>query len=298
MGRRRQETRASFHSQGYPLKHVIGFSGGIDSQAALRWLLNRYPKADVIALNSQAGRNEHRLTVEHVAWYSANVHPIVEVVPRYSDVWETDGMAESKGLDGAAELTFEGLIKLKGRAPSKQAQFCTEMLKLRPQRRWLRENLGDEDFELYTGVRRDESEGRKNAPFRDWDDFFDTYVNNPVADWTKKMCFEYVELHGEQYNPLYRLGFKRVGCAPCIHSKKDDVLLWHQRFPEDSIGKIRGIEQRTGTTFFAPTVPGMEINWVDDVVAWAHTSRGGRQVDALKLHQERPACESKYGLCG
>lgn len=279
------------------MKHVLGFSGGIDSQAGARWLLNHYPREDVLLLNSEAGRNEHPATVSHVAWYSRNVHPVTVITPLYRDVWETDGFSETKGLDGNAELTFEGLIKLKGRAPSKQAQFCTEILKLRPQRRWLRENLGSEDYELYTGVRRDESDSRSNASFREWDDFFDTYVNNPIADWTKKMCFEYVQLHGEQYNPLYRLGFKRVGCAPCINSNKDDVLLWAQRFPEESIDKVRRVEKNTGVTFFAPTVPGMPINWVDDVVAWAHTSRGGRQADALKIHEERPTCESKYGLC-
>jgi 3'-phosphoadenosine 5'-phosphosulfate sulfotransferase (PAPS reductase)/FAD synthetase len=279
------------------MKHVVGFSGGIDSQAAARWVLNRYAPEDVLLLNTEAGKNEHPLTVEHVRWYSENVHPVVVVTPLYRDMWETADMAESKGLDGNAELTFEGLIKHKGRAPSAMAQFCTENLKLRPQRRWLRENMGEQDYEMYSGVRRDESEGRKDAKFREWGDFFDTYLNNPIADWTKKMCFEYVTLHGEQFNPLYKLGFKRVGCAPCIHSKKDDLLLWSQRFPE-SIDKVRGIEQRTGVTFFAPTVPGMAINWVDDMVAWAHTSRGGRQFDAIKLHQERPACESKYGLCG
>jgi 3'-phosphoadenosine 5'-phosphosulfate sulfotransferase (PAPS reductase)/FAD synthetase len=279
------------------MKHVVGFSGGIDSQAALRWLLNRYPAEDVIALNSEAGRNEHPLTVQHTRWYSENVHPIIEVVPLVRDMWTTEGHAETKGLNGEDELTFDKLIQIKGRSPSASAQFCTEHLKLRPQRRWLRENMGDQDYELYTGVRRDESKSRANAPLRAWDDFFDTYVNNVVCDWTKKMCFEYVTLHGEQYNPLYKLGFKRVGCAPCINSKKDDILLWHQRFPA-TIDKIRDREKLTGVTFLGPTVPGMELNWIDDVVAWAHTSRGGRQADALKIHEERPACESKYGLCG
>lgn len=214
------------------MKHVIGFSGGIDSQAALRWLLNRYPKEDIIALNTQAGRNEHALTVEHVAWYSENVHPIIEVVPLIRDMWETEGHAETKGLNGDDELTFEGLIEIKGRSPSARAQFCTENLKLRPIRRWIRENLGDSDYEMYTGVRRDESDGRKDTAFKEWSEFFDTYVNNVIADWKKEMCFHYVELHGEQYNPLYKLGFNRVGCAPCIHDKKHGILLWHQRFPE------------------------------------------------------------------
>lgn len=41
------------------MKHIVGFSGGIDSQACARWVLNRFPKEDVILLNSDAGANEH-----------------------------------------------------------------------------------------------------------------------------------------------------------------------------------------------------------------------------------------------
>lgn len=34
------------------MKHIVGFSGRIDSQACARWVLNRYPVADVILTNS------------------------------------------------------------------------------------------------------------------------------------------------------------------------------------------------------------------------------------------------------
>ena len=37
------------------MKHIVGFSGGIDSQAAALWVLNRFPREDVILLNSDAG---------------------------------------------------------------------------------------------------------------------------------------------------------------------------------------------------------------------------------------------------
>lgn len=53
------------------MKHIVGFSGGIDSQACARWVLNRYPAGEVILLNSDAGGNEHPLTTEFIAWYSA-----------------------------------------------------------------------------------------------------------------------------------------------------------------------------------------------------------------------------------
>lgn len=109
------------------------------------------------------------------------------------------------------------------------------------------------------------------------------------------MCFDYVKHHGEKVNELYTLGFGRVGCAPCVNSNKSDVLNWATRFPE-MIDKVREWEKRVGKTFFAPTVPGMELNWIDDVVKWSKTCHGGKQYDLLVL-QEPDACESNYGLC-
>lgn len=277
------------------MKHIVGFSGGIDSQACALWVRQRFPSEDIILLNSNAGGNESPITEMFVEEYSRTVFPVMRANGIVADMWKTEGFAERKGLDGSAPLTFTGMIKIKGRPPSRKAQFCTEKLKLEPQRRWIDENIND-DYERYTGVRRSESEARKDTPFREWDKYFDCYVNHPISDWSKKMCFEYVTAHGEEYNPLYKLGFGRVGCAPCINSGKDDILLWQQRFPE-MIEKVRRMELETGRTFFAPMVPGMVTNTIDQVLEWATTGRGGRQQDFIRIHGERPACESKFGLC-
>lgn len=284
------------------MKHIVGFSGGVDSQATARLIINRHGAENVILTNTRAGRNESPITDAFVADYSAKVHSVVVITPLLKDLWETDGFAETKGMDGNEELTFQRLIEIKKRPPSRKAQFCTMFLKLIPQRRWIREQFAPggqyagEEFERYTGVRRDESEGRRNQVFREWDEFFDCYLNAPLADWCKQMCFDFVKAHGETVNPLYTLGFNRVGCAPCINSGKDDILLWLQRFPE-MIDKVRGYEQATGHTFFAPCVPGMPMNNIDQVIDWCQTDHGGRQGNLFRVLNDRPACESKYGLC-
>lgn len=282
-------------------KHIVGFSGGIDSQACARWVLNRYPKDDVILTNSNAGGNEHPLTELFIDEYSDKVFPITKVNAEFQDIWKTDGFAETKGLESTAPLSFEDLIKIKGRAPSIKAQFCTEILKLRPLRRWIKEKFGptgeyaEWDYIIYVGVRRDESRKRACQPIDHWNEWYDCRQIAPLADWTKEMCFQFVKAHGEAVNPLYTMGFGRVGCAPCINSNKEDLLNWALRFPS-MIDKVRGWEQRTGRAFFAPSVPGKPIAFVDEIVEWAKTSRGGRQ-QPFPIFHEREACESKYGLC-
>lgn len=283
------------------MKHIVGFSGGIDSQACARWVLNRFPPEDVILTNSSAGGWEDPLTVEFVAWYAANVHPVVTCDAKVKDMWETEGFAENKGLDGEAPLTFEEMCRLKGRAPSVRAQFCTEILKLRPQKRWIAEAFGvggpyeGQDYCRYKGVRREESRSRKDTPLEQWDPYFDCQTFAPLFDWSKEMCFAYVKAHGEQFNPLYTMGFNRVGCAPCINSNKADIANWAARRPE-MIEKVRGFEARVGRTFFRPVDRDGQLTWIDDVVRWAQTSRGGKHV-LLPMMHEREGCESKYGLC-
>lgn len=281
------------------MKHIVGFSGGIDSQAVAGLVLDKYGHDDVILTNSNAGRNEDDLTDEFVEWYSLNVHPVIRCVALISDMWITPGFAETKGLDGNAELTFTQMIKIKGRPPSRKAQFCTEILKLRPQKRWVDEQFeaggqyDGEDYVRYTGLRRDESEARKNTPDYEFDKYFDCEVFHPIASWTKQSCFDFVRARGEQINPLYLMGFNRVGCAPCINSSKADILNWLERRPE-MIEKVRRMEAETGRTYFAPSVPGVHTNSIDQIIAWAKTSRGGRQ---FTLPVEHANCESKYGLC-
>lgn len=65
------------------------------------------------------------------------------------------------------------------------------------------------------------------------------------------------------------------------------------------IDKVRAWEQQVGRTFFASTVPGKEINWVDEVVAWSRTERGGKALSLpfVELDARAGTCSSKYGLC-
>jgi 3'-phosphoadenosine 5'-phosphosulfate sulfotransferase (PAPS reductase)/FAD synthetase len=297
---------ASGEEERETVKHIVGFSGGIDSQACARWVLNRYPAEDVILLNSNAGGNEHPLTTAFIAEYSEKIHPIIPVTPKVKDVHGRPGVIAEMGLDPEQDLTFDLLAMIYKRFPSRRAQFCTENLKLNPMLRWVRENLVDTEFERWAGVRRDESEKRSMTPIRAFDPLFDCYVNHPLADWTKQMCFDYVLQYGEPINPIYALGFIRVGCSPCINSDKDSIANWADRSPE-SIDKLRAWEKRTGFTFFAPCVPGIRPrvdargkitvhNYIDEVVEWSRTDRGGRQFNIFN-NLERPACESKFGLC-
>lgn len=288
-----------------PTRYVVGFSGGIDSQAAALWSRRRYPADQVILLNADAGGNEQPLTTAWIDDYSRTVFPVVTVSPIVADFLERYDQPGTRHHDDAAKyppetpLTFQLLAVLKGQSPVSGIRFCTEFLKSAPQRRWMRENLDPADEVVrISGVRRDESKKRKDTPFEQWDEYYDCPLWSPLADWTKAMCFEYVRAAGEEVNPLYRMGAKRVGCSTCVASGKDEIREWAARFP-DEVEKKRAWERDTGLTYFRFKVPGKPHATLDEVIAWSKTARGGKQLDlpVIEAEAEDGTCSSKYGLC-
>lgn len=285
------------------MKHIVGFSGGIDSQATVRWVRNRFGDANTVVLFSDAGGNENQATYRFVAQYSENIFPVTRIQPIVADMaGRNPGKIAELGLRPEDALSFDTMARIKGMFPKTHIRFCTTHLKLEPQKRWTNDNRKTVlagGFERYIGVRRDESDGRAHVDFREYDDVFMCWLNRPLADWTKEMCFSFVKAHGETWNPLYDLGFARVGCAPCINAGKEDIRLWASRDPR-MIDKIRKWEREVGYTFYASgKVPGMEINWIDDVVEWAKTKRGGRQYELplLEADVQSGMCMNKYGFC-
>src|SRR5919205_1608009 len=70
--------------------------------------------------------------------------------------------------------------------------------------------LGELDAWI-TGIRRDQSPTRANAPKLGWDEQHELWKANPLADWTDAMCWEYIRAHGLPYNPLHDRGYDSIG---------------------------------------------------------------------------------------
>jgi phosphoadenosine phosphosulfate reductase len=62
-----------------------------------------------------------------------------------------------------------------------------------------------------TGVRRDQSPTRANAPKLGWDEAHELWKANPLADWTDERCWDYIRERGLPYNPLHDQGYSSIG---------------------------------------------------------------------------------------
>jgi phosphoadenosine phosphosulfate reductase len=66
-----------------------------------------------------------------------------------------------------------------------------------------------------TGLRRDQSEGRRATPIISWDEKRGKVKLSPFAAWTEDMVWTYLHAHDLPYNPLHDQGYPSIGCQPC-----------------------------------------------------------------------------------
>ena len=206
---------------------------------------------------------------------------------------------------------FLDLCLWKGRFPSRKAQFCTEELK-RNMAVSFQIDLIDQGYKVvsWQGVRRDESQNRRNAKL------FERigrgmYAFRPLVEWTAADVFGYCRSKGLEPNPLYKQGMGRVGCMPCINCGKEEISQIAVRFHEHLEEKARWerlvsqASKQGFSTFFnkelhengGRDLEVAQANRIEAVVEWAKTGRGGRQMSFMSDFIEPSACSSAYGLC-
>jgi len=87
---------------------------------------------------------------------------------------------------------------------------CCAMRKVEPLARGL------EPYTAYaSGIRRDESESRRDMGVVEWDARRGKVKVNPLATWTQAQVDAYVAANGVLVNPLAYDGYPSIGCAPC-----------------------------------------------------------------------------------
>jgi len=66
-----------------------------------------------------------------------------------------------------------------------------------------------------TGIRREQSPTRAQAPIISWDARHGLYKLNPLATWTTGQVEAVTEAEDIPVHPLHSQGYPSIGCAPC-----------------------------------------------------------------------------------
>jgi 3'-phosphoadenosine 5'-phosphosulfate sulfotransferase (PAPS reductase)/FAD synthetase len=331
--------------------NVVSLSGGKDSTALALLAIERC-MPNLRFLFADTG-HEHQATYEYVQYldgalrarcgvgietvradFSRQIQKKREFIATH---WQEDLEAAGLTTEQAQEKIAQTLAVLhptgnpfldlclwKGRFPSTRARFCSQELKHRPLTEAVEPMFSEHRAVVsWQGVRRDESAQRANLLERDVD--FGTWepepqgllIYRPILDWTVEDVFAMHKRHGVEPNPLYLQGMGRVGCMPCIHAGKREMLEIQIRFP-DALARVEEWERlvsaaakrgnstfmdgRTTARFLGTDKGDIEISThgIRAYAEWATTARGGRQFDlitAINLQDTAPGCSSIYGLC-
>ncbi len=66
-----------------------------------------------------------------------------------------------------------------------------------------------------TGIRREQSPTRANAPVVTWDNRFGLVKINPLVAWTYDDVWNYIKDNDVPYNVLHDQNYPSIGCQPC-----------------------------------------------------------------------------------
>ena len=214
------------------IKIVVPVSGGKDSQSCLKLARSLYNKDEIMGLFCDT-QWEHPLTYAHIeklkTLYDVNITTI------------TAGSVPEKVLKY-------------NRFPGFSIRFCTDELKMKPTKEYLK-TLGttqtDSIIEVWYGIRNDESTARKKRyaerintelylAHEVFPNKYPKYLSKlgirfkfPILDWTTEEVYSYLN---KEENPLYKQGFNRVGCFPCLATNDKGK---RDAFEHDTFGKAQ-----------------------------------------------------------
>lgn len=256
----------------------------------------------------------------------------IEFRPVFADTgWEAEETYEYLStLERLLGITIDRVgvpggmrAKIRERAgfPSRKQRWCTRELKVLPLRAYHDAVIEAENVETISavGIRGEESTERAAMPAFAFDDRWNGYIWRPMMLATIEEVLALHHRHGVPVNPLYLRGHSRVGCWPCIYANKGEVRLWAKHDPA-RVREVAALElecealraernevepgryQHSIASYFqareALRVQGKRIYLpvhVDEVVRWAQTERGGRQI-ALLREAPDSGC-FRWGMC-
>ena len=298
--------------------YIASISGGKDSAA--------------LSLHLKEEGIEHRRVFydtgwEHPALYEyiegelqdaiGKIEQIAPVLPELDEKQEKLAKHFEDRLGRSPSAMIRWVI-FKGIFPSRLHRWCTDYLKMKAFKAFMREN----DFDLpvnAVGVRAEESIARSKLPVRELSTSLDCMVWRPLLHWTVQDVIDIHHRHNLRPCNLYLQGAKRVGCWPCIFSRKSEIRYLAET-DSNRIDLIRDLEREIQLaakerrelilesggeiknknlkppTFFMGLGYGFTMPPIDDVVQWSKTSRGGKQYNFFREDELEPGCMS-WGLC-
>ncbi len=207
-----------------------------EPQEIVRWAVDTF--GDGLSVGASFGGASGMAILHMVAQLKPNVHVFVlDTDYLFEETHDTmRGAVPALGLTNVqsykSKLTHEQQAAEYGSALwMRDPDLCCDLRKIEPNRRALEGKTA-----WVSGLRRDQSEGRKDTPILSWNDKFGVVKLNPLAKWDEAATWKYVLESKIPYNPLLDQGYTSIGCYNCtVPGVQGRAGRW-QGFEKDECG--------------------------------------------------------------
>lgn len=205
--KRLEEARARFDEEAVAAELEPKSAGEV-----LEWAFSQFGQAMYIACSFQK-------TSSVVIQLATTINPdarffYLDTDLLFPETYETrDRLAEHFGVefDRWHGISLEEQAKRYGdRLWERDVDACCDIRKVQP----MGEALSTVDCWV-SGIRREDSATRANAPKFAWDKRFNLWKINPLADWSERDVWNHLNEHNVPYNPLHDQGYPSIGCTHC-----------------------------------------------------------------------------------
>jgi 3'-phosphoadenosine 5'-phosphosulfate sulfotransferase (PAPS reductase)/FAD synthetase len=296
---------------------IVSVSGGKDSTACCLKLFEMgYSKKDFRRVFMDTGW-EDRQTYEYLDYLEKHIGKI-EKIRRNIDISQMPEEMQKFILQEEEKLghqsDFLRLVMKKNIFPSHFRKYCTSNLKIEPFSDYIQDQ--DNDVIVVLGLRRAESRRRSKITEWEWNEKYNNYMWRPLYLWSEEDVINIHSRFNILPNRLYLQGANRVGCYPCIYSRKKEIKTLSQeridlidrierflgafnfktRFGVDpKLDRLLALRYESSGFHFQPMFNGdVGKDHIKNIHEWSKTSRGGKQLAMFDL--EEPTCV-KWGLC-
>ena len=133
-------------------------------------------------------------------------------------------------MEYSAPNEFLDMCKKLG-PPSRMMRWCCFVQKSAPINNFYREMT--ENVLSFDGIRKAESNSRSKYPrVKENTKIIRQLSAYPILEWSDLDVWSYILKENLMFNPLYRLGYTRVGCWACPNNSKFDFYLTERIHPE------------------------------------------------------------------
>ena len=185
-------------AEAFPGKVVFSTSLGYEDQVITHFIFSQNLPVKVFTLDTG------RLFKETVSVLNNTQEKYKKVIEVYSHI----------------KSSVEDLINAKGENSFYESienrKECCYIRKVEPLKRAL---AGNEIW--ITGIRSEQSGGRKEMPKVEWDEANQIVKFHPILDWTFEEVKSFVSENNIPYNSLHDRGYVSIGCEPCTRAIKE-----------------------------------------------------------------------------